>query len=98
MSRTKRWLAEAVAAIAVCCMILSCLAVSEQSSFGIVDPPGAGNAPVCANNPVCRYSGEEPDRICGNANGGTSGGGNCDPLRAECVCVPHTVRGCICSN
>lgn len=42
MSRTKRWLAEAVAAIAVCCMILSCLAVSEQSSFGIVDPPRGG--------------------------------------------------------
>ena len=95
MSRAKRWLTEAAAAVAVCCMILSCLAVTEQSSFGIVGDP------TCANDPTCvlKAPGGDPDapKVCGNKNDiGTTGGGGCDPKVAACVCTLGVL--CTCSN
>lgn len=99
MTRTKRWLLEAVGAVAVCCMVLSCVVVSEQSLFAIVDTTAPADPP-CANNPTCVVTGEGTDQVCGNKNGGTSGGGNCDPAQGQesCVCVFNGVNLCVCSK
>jgi hypothetical protein len=89
-----------VAAVAVCCMILSCLAVSEQSSFGIVGDPEA-TAVTCKNTPTCvlKAPGGDQDaaKVCGNSNdSGTTGGGGCDPKVVSCVCQLGGI--CRCSN
>ena len=95
MSRVKQWLVEGVAAVAVSCLFLSCLAAGEQTSLGdlgvIVGPQPA---PVCANVPPCYVMGSNND-VCGNTNGV---GGQCDPLQVVCICVFNALGDCVCRN
>jgi hypothetical protein len=98
MSRVKQWMTEGVAAVAVCCLFLSCLAAGEQTSFGEIGVI-APTPVTCANSPTCKLKGPEGSQVCGNANDqGTSGGGRCDDNQVACTCQLGGLSGCSCSN
>ena len=78
MSRVKQWIAEGVAAVAVCCLFLSCLAAGEQTSFGDLGIIGIPVPATCANSPACKLKGEEGSQVCGTRTIRNERGGRCD--------------------
>lgn len=100
MSNVVRLVFEVGFSIFFGCIIFVCLALFDQSALANLGQNENTMIFVCGNDPSCVLKGSNPlDPVCGNASdGGTTGGGRCDPNNIVCVCQLSFAGLCKCSN